>query len=149
MRLAFTGTRKGMTESQQKALHQAIIESGLTYENAHAHTAVHGACKGADIEFNQICLSLGIRQFEFFPSNDRSTNSVEACLQQHRTLRYTGVEVTLHLEQKPLDRNWEIVRGADILFAAPKEDYEVLRSGTWSTVRIARKLGVPYKIIEP
>jgi len=43
-------------------------------------------------------------------------------------------------EAKPyLDRNQDIVDGADILIAAPNEDKEIVRSGTWSTVRYARK----------
>ena len=48
-----------------------------------------------------------------------------------------------------LDRNKDIVNNCDLLIAAPKENTEVLRSGTWSTVRYAKQLGVTVVIIEP
>jgi hypothetical protein len=43
----------------------------------------------------------------------------------------------------PLDRNHDIVAAASLLIAAPLTDKEVLRSGTWATVRYARKAGAP------
>jgi len=45
--------------------------------------------------------------------------------------------------ENPLDRNHDIVAEAEILIAAPKTDQEVLRSGTWATIRYARKKGIP------
>jgi hypothetical protein len=57
---------------------------------------------------------------------------------------------SLMQEPKPyLVRNREIVEGVDLLIACPKEPVEVLRSGTWATVRIARRLGVPVVLIWP
>lgn len=43
----------------------------------------------------------------------------------------------------PLARNQEIVAAVDILIAAPEKDLEELRSGTWATIRYARKRGIP------
>ena len=43
----------------------------------------------------------------------------------------------------PLRRNREIVAAVDLLIAAPSEDGEQLRSGTWATVRYARQAGLP------
>ncbi len=48
-----------------------------------------------------------------------------------------------------LTRNKDIVRETDILIAAPAEIEEQIRSGTWSTVRYARKLGKPVFVILP
>jgi hypothetical protein len=42
-----------------------------------------------------------------------------------------------------LQRDKEIVAAVDILIAAPRTDKEVLRSGTWATVRYARAKGIP------
>jgi hypothetical protein len=39
-----------------------------------------------------------------------------------------------------LERNLTIVQHSDIVIVTPKEDDEVQRSGTWATVRRARKL---------
>jgi hypothetical protein len=44
---------------------------------------------------------------------------------------------------KELDRNRAIVAAVDVLVAAPLEDREVQRSGTWATVRSARRKGIP------
>lgn len=57
------------------------------------------------------------------------------------TLSYTPVEHLPHGD--PLQRNHVIVENSDILIAAPQEDGEILRSGTWATVRYARKAGKP------
>jgi hypothetical protein len=42
-----------------------------------------------------------------------------------------------------LDRNREIVAAVSVLIAAPLTDKEEQRSGTWATVRAARKKGIP------
>lgn len=43
----------------------------------------------------------------------------------------------------PLVRNRRMVKAASLLVAAPFTDQEQLRSGTWATVRYARKKGIP------
>ena len=40
-----------------------------------------------------------------------------------------------------LVRNQDIVNSCDVLFATPKDDEEVLRSGTWATIRRGKKAG--------
>jgi hypothetical protein len=53
-------------------------------------------------------------------------------------------ESTNILKPKPfLDRNKDIVNSCDILIACPENDIEVLRSGTWSTIRYAKKINKP------
>ena len=54
------------------------------------------------------------------------------------------------VERKPyLDRNKDIVLETQTLVATPAETTEQLRSGTWSTVRYARKLKRPAVLILP
>jgi len=52
-----------------------------------------------------------------------------------------------------MDRNWRLVNHpdypCDCLLAFPNQNEEILRSGTWSTVRRARKLGKEVRIISP
>ena len=43
----------------------------------------------------------------------------------------------------PLVRNREIVAACDVLIAAPSEDKEQIRSGTWATVRYERAAMIP------
>jgi hypothetical protein len=48
----------------------------------------------------------------------------------------------------PLERNEDIVDfGRDLLIAAPLQMVEVVRSGTWHTVRYARKKKVTVEIL--
>ena len=48
-----------------------------------------------------------------------------------------------------LDRNHDIVDAADVLIAAPSGTTEKRRSGTWATVRYARKLGRTICVVLP
>jgi predicted Rossmann fold nucleotide-binding protein DprA/Smf involved in DNA uptake len=53
-------------------------------------------------------------------------------------------------EAKPyLKRNKDIVRGTELLLATLAEASEQHRSGTWSTVRFARKQGRAIWLIQP
>jgi hypothetical protein len=60
--------------------------------------------------------------------------------------------ITLHDTKPYLTRNRDIVQASSILVAAPKSD-EIVRSGTWSTVRYARQCDrtiyilLPYRIV--
>lgn len=55
-----------------------------------------------------------------------------------------GLNVIAHpANGRPLERNKEIVDACDVLVAAPLWDTEQQRSGTWATIRYARKRGKP------
>lgn len=55
----------------------------------------------------------------------------------------------LKKEKEYLDRNHDIVDCSDILITCPKEDVEQLRSGTWATIRYAKKSNKKTIIIYP
>jgi hypothetical protein len=59
-----------------------------------------------------------------------------------RAFRIGDVE---HPELPFLDRNMNIVRSASsgCMVACPNSESNVLRSGTWSTIRFATKNGIP------
>jgi hypothetical protein len=48
-----------------------------------------------------------------------------------------------------MERNRKIVDVVEVLLAVPFEDAEVLRSGTWATVRYARRVRRTTVIIRP
>jgi hypothetical protein len=47
----------------------------------------------------------------------------------------------------PLTRNRAIVAAVELLIAAPRSNTEELRSGTWATVRYAKKAGKPVVVL--
>lgn len=133
-RLAFTGTRKGMTARQLRIVEELI-------EQHQPDLAVHGGCRGADDEFHTLCVRFAIPFIEVFPSNIPSMRA--PCVGS----KYTVVSVAE--PQEPLERNWDIVRKADLLIACPETELEVLRSGTWATVRISSRLNIPCLVVAP
>ena len=94
----------------------------------------HGDCIGSDAEAHDIALSLGFYMVIHPPINESK-----------RAFRTGHI-----LKRKSyLIRNRGIVDSTDRLLATPNEDYERLRSGTWSTIRYAKKCGKLVTIIFP
>jgi hypothetical protein len=126
--IGFTGTSKGMTERQRVA-----VSSLLTVlESNHVH---HGDCIGADEEFHEIARGLGMTVELHPPSNPAKRAFCKAD--------------TKWPEYEYLTRNKHIVDSSHILIATPQTKTEVQRSGTWSTVRYARKQHKRIFIIQP
>jgi hypothetical protein len=127
--IGFTGTQQGMTEEQKKSL-RALLDGGV----GELH---HGDCIGADAEAHDIADECGYAIILHPPAN-----------YSKRAWR----EVPKHMarpEKAYLDRNKDIVLETTALIAAPAEPEEQLRSGTWSTVRFAKKQGKPVFVILP
>lgn len=118
--IGFTGTRKGMTSIQREIV-RSLVESEAP-KMAH-----HGDCLGADAEFNEICADIGIPTW-LHPCN---IDSQRAFCQ--RGVRY------IEQAKPPLDRNHDIVDKSDMVIATPGTQHEIPRSGTWATIRYARK----------
>ena len=129
--VGFTGTRIGMTERQMVELD--LILTNLVYRGyAYAH---HGDCVGADSEFHSLAKKHGYKVVIHPPSNWGLRAQCD------------GDELRSPLPY--LERNHEIVRSCDIIIATPKERIEVMRSGTWATIRFARKLKKELKVVLP
>ena len=127
MKVGFTGSRNGMTLLQRelfiKLLTDTNIDTKILIDEFHV-----GDCVGSDTDaFNLIKEHVsGCKTFGHIPSN-KSMRS------------YLHYDVT----EKPIDylkRNQHIVNACDVLIATP-EGAETLRSGTWATIRYARKIG--------
>lgn len=118
--VGLTGTRKGMTETQKQCVRQSLIEVPIS----EAH---HGDCEGADAEFHDIVREvLPVCRIIIHPPTES----------KHRA--FCRGDVILE-QQHYLARNHDIVDVADIIIAAPGEMKEVLRSGTWSTIRYCKQ----------
>lgn len=138
MIIGFTGSRDGLSDKQKLALMKEVI---LTYEHGGVDEAHHGACVGADHQFHDLMVWL---------------------IGAHRVVLHMPTNLTLvplvmfqmpdSQKMKPLsylDRNKEIVKACDRLIACPAQAKEVHRSGTWSTVRHARRLGRKVVLLTP
>lgn len=121
MILGVTGSRSfKWDERRTSKLYDFMVESQV--KELH-----HGCCTGWDAQAHFIAEQLSIKTV-LHPPQD--TKLVEV-------LRGDVV-----LPPKPyLDRNKDIVSAVDFLIAAP-DGPERQRSGTWSTVRYAKKVGV-------
>ena len=131
--IGFTGTQGGMTPHQKSALRNLLY---VLVRAGDATLFHHGDCIGADEEADELAKGLGIPRHIHPPLN---TSKKAYC-----TGEYTS---------EPKDyrsRNLDIVQAADILFAAPSgPEANLPRSGTWMTIRMARRHNVPLKIIWP
>jgi len=95
----------------------------------------HGDCIGADAQAHDIAVSLGCKVIIHPPDNARQ-----------RAFK-SGAHIRA---PKPyLVRNKHIVRETELLIAMPSEFSEQHRSGTWSTVRYARRVGRAVRVILP
>ena len=119
-----TGSRERRTESVCQAFRSYLIHCGATELH-------HGDCIGWDEQAHNIAASLSIKTVAHPP-----TNSVARA--------YCNADKVMPTRPY-LERNTEIVLACDTLFAAP-DGPERIRSGTWSTVRKARKARKPVEI---
>lgn len=136
MIIGFTGTRQGISPIQKQNL-ESILDNILP------EIVIHGGCIGADEEFHRICLEYRLGESLYLPYPFIMIYPSYLKDQQGVCPNPTF----LAIEQDPLIRNQAIVHQSDILIAAPKYETEELRSGTWATIRYARKMGVPVVIL--
>ena len=121
MIVSFTGTQDGMTSDQKYELENLLNQ----LEASEFH---HGDCEGADEEAHDIALGMGLKIVKHPPTNPRK-----------RAFCKGAAEV--REEKDYLIRNHDNVDEGEVLIATPKEMVEKIRSGTWATVRYARKKG--------
>jgi hypothetical protein len=134
MRLGFTGTQKGLSIGQVNQLQDSLRR----LQPVEVH---HGDCLGADTEFHLICVSLKVPLIVIHPC-DIPAKRANCHLREHSISKVVVLPV-----KAPLERNQDIVRCAQKLLACPYDRQEQLRSGTWATVRYARRLNKPVELI--
>ena len=128
MRIGFTGSRNGITNEQRESIIQFLDKNKDTEFEAH-----HGDCIGADTDFHNIC------------------SKYEKCkiyihLPNINTMRSYCKSDNIFQPKPYITRNHDIVDSCDVLLACPSEKTEQLRSGTWATIRYARKINKPVLI---
>lgn len=123
-----TGSRKGMTVLAKEKL-QIFLDHNIVTEGH------HGDCIGADQIFHNILVKNVIKTYIHPPIDGK--------------YRAFCIGNFIYEKKEYLERNKKIVDETDILIAFPSEKEEQLRSGTWSTIRYARKQGKEIYIIFP
>lgn len=134
--VGFTGTQAGMTSAQKDTVREAL-QRLKKHDRVVGH---HGACIGADDQFDVICIEEGI------------SREVHPCTLKWKQIdcsQRTQTPVKLHAVKQPLIRNRDIVFAGQVLLAAPSGYLEELRSGTWATIRFARKVHRSTFVIGP
>lgn len=123
-RIGFTGTQRGMTPVQS-----AVVCDLLSAGELH-----HGDCIGADAQAHDLARDRGLTVVVHPPIDPRKR-------------AHKHGNVVLH-PLPYLDRNLAIVAATEELIAAP-DGPERTRSGTWATVRRARRMNRPVTIVFP
>lgn len=131
MIVGFTGTQGGMTVWQMARVSEILKEKECS-------VLIHGDCVGADCDADIVADSLEIKR-QIRPCD--IDNKRAHC-------EYNGAE-QISEPTAPLVRNHLIVDDCDVLIACPKGFSEELRSGTWATIRYARKVGKEVIIVWP
>lgn len=139
MKIGFTGTRQGMTPAQTEALVRALeLLYGIAGQaRVEFH---HGDCAGADAQAHGlVATTYGlVTDIHLHPPTNQGARAF--CDQRERPEGKRAMTLVVHPPKPYLERNHDIGDACDILVAVPKEDQEVLRSGTWATVRYVHKL---------
>lgn len=134
-KIGFTGTQEGMSDTQKSNFMAAL----LVFESMHGARNLEfhqGQCIGADHDALLLVKTReGIWTVSHPPLDIRKAHDLE-CDEVRPSYTY-------------LERNHNIVDSVNVLLAAPRSWKEELRSGTWSTVRYARKINRPYQVIWP
>jgi len=129
IRLGFTGTRRGMTDEQRRAC-AALLER-VRPEEVH-----HGDAIGADAEMHDLARAAGLIVVVHPPLNP-----------SHRAF-CTGDRTDPPRPHKARDR--AVVDAADLVLGTPAApEAEGPHSGTWYTLRYAKRMGKPVVIIWP
>ena len=134
-KISMTGTRRINTLTKQqltnfKDLMKEYRNKGYTHLN-------HGDCVGADALAHDIAIELGLKVIVHPPSNPKSRAYCN------------GENVLILAEREYKVRNQSLVKNGDVLLALPDSNQEYKRSGTWYSVRQARRTMLPIIICYP
>ena len=131
MRVGFTGTKQGMRPEQSQAVY--VLLSKLYSKHSKFH---HGDCIGADIQAASMADCFGY----FVVCHPPVKRKYRGWFQNNDAIM---------AEYDYVVRDHSIVDSSEVLIATPHTSYEIIRSGTWTTIRYARGLNRPIYIVKP
>ncbi len=125
LNIGFTGTKRGMTPFQKEWLYNTLDAYS---KEPGERWFLHGDCVGADVEAADIARGLGFMIWIFPPIKSKFRGF------------YPNYSNRMEPVAEYLVRDHAIVDNCDVLLATPSEMYELTRSGTWASIRYAKKL---------
>lgn len=127
--MGVTGTRQGANSEQLRTFRSILtLIRPLDFH--------HGDCIGADVQCAALARDLCGASIIGHPPSDPKNRAF--------------FDNDFTYDTKPyLTRDMDIVSESDLMIALPQQNLEVIRSGTWATVRMARSLEKPLLIIKP
>jgi predicted Rossmann fold nucleotide-binding protein DprA/Smf involved in DNA uptake len=128
----FTGTRVGLTPKAAKGVMDLLVM-------LEPRQLVHGDCIGADNMVHYMALGIRIPIAIRPPVDDR----LRGWASIHGTM------VSIYPPKPYIQRNHDIVNHTNYLIACPDTMKEVMRSGTWATVRYAGKTNRVVYLVYP
>lgn len=141
--IGFTGTSRGMNALQKINLRFFLGDLFRPALNGEPRIEFHhGDCIGADDEAATIAKGIGfwVVAHPGFPKGKRD-DTVFRAFNPHSDVVLDPKEF--------IARDHDIVDVSDYMVAAPHTDRELIRSGTWATVRYARKKNKPVTLVFP
>ena len=134
IKIGFTGNRNGLNQEQKERILMILDK----YDDI---IVSHGDCVGSDTDFHNICINYK----ETYPTKKIIITIFPP---SNPTLRAFNKGDLLMKEKPYLQRNLDIIKNSNILIACPiNKNKEVLRSGTWSTIRRAKKQNITVHIL--
>jgi hypothetical protein len=137
MIIGFTGTREGMSSTQKEEVFAYLghIMFDFKPKIQGQHVFHHGDCIGADDEAARLAHNLGF----IVVSHPSDLIKLRAYSPSHFICD----------PKPPLKRNEDIVLVSEVMLACPKTATEDIRSGTWTTIRFAKKFAPSLRVINP
>lgn len=96
----------------------------------------HGDCVGSDLVVSREAKRLGYL-----------VHAHPSFLETKRA--FSDANDIIHAPKDPIDRNEDIAMVSKIVIATPHSYHEIIRSGTWTTIRRARKFNREICIVFP
>lgn len=127
--IGFTGSQHEMSRRAKTTTNKILLE---IYEKSKPVTGPicfhHGDCIGSDLFASGLAKNIGylVHAHPSFLEKKRGFS-------EHNDV--------IHGPKSPLERNEDIVNICQIIVATPHTYNEIIRSGTWTTIRRARKQG--------
>jgi hypothetical protein len=137
--IAVTATSRGLTPGQ---CDQARDFLTALFRKGKIRKFRHGDCVGGDAQLARIAKNIG-----FYVIAHPGHPNKKPTETKYRA--FTDFNDEIMPVKEFIKRDHDMVDGSFFLLAAPYQDYEVKRSGTWTTVRYADKTGVTVGFVFP